>query len=42
MSLAPSYAAGTPMLPPGIFAGQIAFVTEPDAIGQAVAVELAR
>lgn len=43
MPLAPSFSADKPMLPPGIFAGQVALITEPgDVIGRAIAVELAR
>jgi NAD(P)-dependent dehydrogenase (short-subunit alcohol dehydrogenase family) len=43
MPLAPSHPAGTPLLPPGVFTGRVAVITEPaDAVGQAIAVELAR
>jgi len=43
MPLAPSLPAGTPMLAPDVFAGQVAVITQPgDVIGQAIAAELAR
>ena len=43
MSLAPSLPAGTPMLAPDVFAGQVALITQPgDVIGRAIAAELAR
>ncbi|MDB5448167.1 MAG: family oxidoreductase [Phenylobacterium sp.] len=43
MPLAPSITADKPMLPPGVFAGQVALITAPgDVIGRAIAVELAR